>query len=528
MTTVVPVSVLVADATPPAPLPAAACTVVIFGATGDLTSRKLMPALYDLRRAGALGDRCEVVGVGRTPLSDEEFRARLRASGGAAAAASAGDGDDARWRDFERHIRYVTGDPNDPGFYPALAARLEGWRQGGASPNRLFYVATPAAAARPIVEGLGAAGLARSADGGWSRVVLEKPFGHDLRSAQELNGVVNGVFPESAVFRIDHYLGKETVQNLLVFRFGNTLFEPVWNRNYVDYVEISAAETLGVERRAAFYETTGALRDMVANHLLQLLALTAMEPPVAFDADAVREQKVQLLRAIHPMTADEVAHRVVRGQYGPGAIDERPAPGYREEPGVAAASSTETFVAAELRVENWRWAGVPFYVRTGKRLGRKMTEIRVHFRPTPQALFARTPDAQRAPNLITLRIQPDEWITIAFAAKRPGAATRAVSVGAEFSYAEAFAAAVPDAYATLLHDAMRGDQTRFTRGDEVEAEWRIVTPIQEAWTRLPPPAFPNYPAGSDGPREARSLLEGRAHRWCTIGPTDSTDGAGAP
>jgi glucose-6-phosphate 1-dehydrogenase len=457
-----------------------------------------------------------MIGTGRTPLSEEEFRARMREA--VTPAQDGSDASDSRWRDFEERLHYLAGDPNDPAFYPRLAAALETRRQAGASPNYLFYIATPASRARTIIEGLRAAGLARNGNG-WSRIVLEKPFGRDLQSARELNRIVSEVFPEEAVFRIDHYLGKETVQNLLVFRFGNSLFEPVWNRNYVEYVEITAAEELGVEHRAAFYEETGALRDVVANHLLQLLTLTAMEPPAAFDADAVRSQKVQVLRAMPPMTVEEVARRTVRGQYGAGTVGGAPVPGYRDEPGVSKSSLVETFAAIEFRVDNWRWAGVPFYVRTGKRLGRKMTEIRVHFRRTPQALFASTPEAAAEPNLITLRIQPDEGITITFAAKQPGLEMRPLPVEAEFSYAERFPAKLPDAYATLLLDAMQGDGTLFTRRDEVEAAWRIITPIEEAWAGQPPPRFPNYAAGSDGPAEARALMRGRAqHAWCAIVP----------
>ena len=489
------------------------CTLVIFGATGDLTRRKLLPALYDLQCLGGMSSRCEIIGTGRTRLTDQEFRGRVREA--IAASTKAVDPSESRWRGFERRLHYIVGDPNDPGWYPRLATDLEARRQGGGNPNRLFYVATPSSLARPIIEGLGAAGLAKNT-AGWSRIVIEKPFGHDLESARTLNRVVNEVFAEEAVFRIDHYLGKETVQNILVFRFGNSIFEPVWNRNYIDYVEITAAETLGVESRAAFYEGTGALRDMVTNHLLQLLTLIAMEPPVTLDADTLREQKVQVLRAIRPMTSDEVKQRTVRGQYGSGSVAGRPVVGYRDEPGVQPRSNTETYAAVDFRVDNWRWEGVPFYVRTGKRLGRRRTEVVLHFKRTPQALFAGAPEERLGPNRVALRIQPDEGIGIAFAAKRPGDELRSVGVDADFSYAESFGGKVPSAYATLLLDVMRGDPTRFTRRDEVEAEWRIITPIEEAWAELPPPAFPNYVAGSDGPREADRLLERSGRRWRPI------------
>lgn len=490
------------------PLPVGdSCVILIFGASGDLTKRKLVPALYELACAGCMHNRFEVLGVARTPMSSEQFRERMRQGIENPHDVISGE----CWADFEKRLSYLIGDPNEAGFYSKLKAHLETMQSQGASPNRMFYVSTPATVAAPIIRGLEQSGLNHN-EKGWSRIVLEKPFGRDLDSARNLNRTVLQAFDERSVYRIDHYLGKETVQNMAVFRFGNSLFEPVWNRNYVDHVEISAFETVGVEGRAAFYEETGALRDMVANHLLQLLALTAMEPPVAFDADSVREQKVQVFRSIRPMTMDEVAERTVRGQYGPGEIDGKSVPGYHQEPGVSPNSTTETFVAIEFHVHNWRWAGVPFYVRTGKRLGRRGTEVRVHFKRTPQALFARTPDEQIEPNVITMGIQPDEGISIAFGAKRPGSHMETVTVRADFSYREAFGASTPPAYATLLLDAMRGDPTLFTRGDEVEAEWRIITPIEEAWVNLPAPNFPNYAAGSDGPAEAAALLRGEHPR----------------
>jgi glucose-6-phosphate 1-dehydrogenase len=496
------------------PLPAGdSCLLVIFGASGDLTRRKLVPGLYNLSCDGCMNPQFEVLGIGRTPLGSEDFRAKMREA--LVGSSDARDFTETGWREFEKRLNYYVGDINDDQFYTHLREHLDQIQRTGSSPNRLFYVATPASVAGPIIEGLAQAGL-NDSQGGWTRIILEKPFGHDLNSAQELNQVIHKAFDEKDVYRIDHYLGKETVQNILVFRFGNSLFEPVWNRNYVDHIEITAAETVGVEGRAGFYEETGALRDMVANHLLQLLALTAMEPPIAFDADSVREQKVQVLRSIRPMTADEVAKRTVRGQYGPGEIGGKKVPGYGQEPNVNSNSATETYAAVEFYVDNWRWAGVPFYIRTGKRLPRQLSEIRVHLKRTPQALFASTPYEQLGPNVITLRIQPNEGISIAFDAKRPGNQMRTLTVDANFSYESMFGSKGPPAYETLLLDSMRGDATLFTRRDEVEAEWRIITPIEEAWAKLPRPNFPNYAAGTDGPAEVHELIRGDHRAWHSL------------
>jgi len=488
---------------------AGSCLLVIFGGTGDLTRRKLIPALYDLACIGCTNPTFDVLGIGRTQLSDEQFRERLHE--GAATSKDARNYSENGWQGFAKRLHYLIGDANRADFYPHLKAKIAEMQKHGASKNVLFYVSTPASLAPPIVEGLGQSGLAENQDG-WTRIVLEKPFGHDLRSAQELNAIVLRVSQEESVYRIDHYLGKETVQNIMVFRFGNSMFEPIWNRNYIDFIEITAAETLGVENRAAFYEETGALRDMVANHLLQLLTLTAMEPPVAFDADSVRELKVQVLRAIRPMTMEEVAQRTFRGQYGPGKVNGVEVPGYRQEPGVNPESRTETYVAVEFRVDNWRWAGVPFYVRAGKRLANQLTEIAVHLKRTPQALFARNPGDVHH-NVITMRIQPNEGISVNFGAKTPGPHMRASRVNMDFSYRDAFGTATPVAYETLLLDAMRGDATLFTRRDEVEAEWKIITPIVEAWAQLPVPEFPNYAAGGEGPENADSLIQCDRKRW---------------
>jgi glucose-6-phosphate 1-dehydrogenase len=485
------------------------CLVVIFGATGDLTHRKLIPALYDLACVGCTNRNFQVLGIGRTELDDDQLRERLRK--GAAESKDVHDFTDEGWKDFAQRLHYFVGDANRQDFYPQLKKKIEELKKSGASKNVLFYVSVSASLAPPIVEGLGAAGLARNGEG-WTRIILEKPFGRDLASAQELNEIVSAVFDEGSVYRIDHYLGKETVQNIMMFRFGNSIFEPVWNRNYVEYVEITAAETLGVEGRAAFYEETGALRDMVANHLLQCLTLTAMEPPVAFDADTVRTQKVQVLRAIQPMTKEQVEKYTVRGQYGAGTINGKPVPGYRQEPNVNPKSLTETYVAVEFHIDNWRWAGVPFYVRAGKRLSNSLTEVAVHFKRTPQALFSQNPGDVHH-NVIALRIQPNEGIALNFNAKEPGQHMRAIRVDMDFSYKQAFGTQAPAAYETLLLDAMRGDPTLFTRRDEVEAEWRIITPIEDAWLELPPPQFPNYAAGTDGPETAHKLVRFDQQRW---------------
>ena len=514
MATIIDVRPTTTYATPALPK-ADPCTLVIFGATGDLTKRKLIPALYDLACVGCMSPHFDILGIGRKPLTDEQFRQVLEET--------ASHSKDARnfstqgWKDFAQRITYFRADTDDSNSYFDIAKHVSEMQSKGASPNLLFYLATPSSVFAEIIQGLGAAHLNQN-EKGWTRIVVEKPFGSDLNSAQELNRVLTSVFPEENVYRIDHYLGKETVQNILVFRFGNLLFEPIWNRNYIDYVEITGAETLGVEQRASFYEETGALRDMVANHMLQLLSLTAMEPPLAFDANAVRSKKVEVLNAIRPMTVEEVAERTVRGQYGRGQIDGKPVPGYRQEEGVAPNSNTETYAAVQFFIDNWRWAGVPFFVRTGKRLSRNLTEIAVHFKRTPQALFAHESDQEVERNVIAFRIQPNEGITVDFAAKRPGTEMHTANVQLNFRYREAFGAKTPVAYETLLLDAMRGDATLFTRRDEVEAEWRLITPIEEAWAQLPAPEFPNYGAGEAGPDSAEVLLGPYGWHWRTLDP----------
>jgi glucose-6-phosphate 1-dehydrogenase len=495
------------------------CVLVILGATGDLTKRKLVPALFRLACVGCMSHDFSILGIGRSRLTDAEFRARMHE--GAVNSKETGDFSAPEWQQFSPRLHYMEGALDDVATYRRIAARLEEVSSAGASMNRLFYCATPPSIVPAILHGIDEARLAKE-EAGWSRLVVEKPFGRDLSTARALNALIAGVFGENQVYRIDHYLGKETVRNVLVFRFANSLFEPVWNRNYVDYVEITAAEPAGVGSRAGYYEEAGALRDMVANHLLQLLALTAMEPPVAFDANSVREQKTQVWRSIRGMAPADVAERTVWGQYGAGDIDGNPVSGYRDERGVATDSSVETYVALELRIENWRWAGVPFYVRTGKRLPRAVTEIAVHLKRTPQALFTRMPDEQIEPNVIVLRIQPDEGITVTFGAKRPGTDMRIGTVQMDFSYSTAYGVRSPAAYETLLLDVMRGDATLFTRRDGIEAQWKVLTPIQEAWAAAKQPEFPNYRAGTDGPAAARAMLARNGHAWRPIAQVSQT------
>ncbi len=501
-------------------IPADPCAIVIFGASGDLVRRKLIPALYDLAAHACLAPRFAILGFARTPMSDDRFRS---ASGDALRTISeVGQVAEEKWRAFAPSLTYFAADYDDAESYRKLAARLaELDRERGLRGNRLFYLATPPDVYPLVIEQLGRAGLAKlGADRAWVRIIIEKPFGRDLESARALNRAVLRVFEESQVYRIDHYLGKETVQNLLVFRFGNGIFEPLWNRNYVDHVQVTAAERLGVEHRAAFYETAGALRDMVQSHLLQLVSMVALEPPATFDATAVRNEKIKVLQSIRPFTPEDVEKFVVPGQYGPGTLDDASVPGYRQEPGVRPDSATETYVAAKLLIDNWRWAGVPFYLRTGKRLPRRVTQIAIQFRRAPHLVF-RGKDVE--PNWLVLNIQPDEGISLSFRAKFPGPELRIQSVTMDFRYRTAFGPGSPSAYSTLLNDCMRGDATLFDRADSVEAAWGLVDPILKAWHGSPSGPtgsagvdashFPNYAAGSWGPREADDLLERDGRRW---------------
>jgi glucose-6-phosphate 1-dehydrogenase len=495
----------------PADHAAPPCALVIFGASGDLTQRKLVPAVYNLALSRLLSQHAAVVGVARRPLPD--FVAQMREA--TTKHSRRTPLDDAVWDDLARRTSYVQGEFDDPGTYARLGEELDRLdRDVGTRGSRVFYLAVGPEQIARIVHGLCDAGLVRpsSREPGspFQRVVVEKPFGTDLASARALNRDLLGRLAESQVYRIDHYLGKETVQNVMVLRFGNTIFEPLWSRQHVERVEITVAEDLGVEGRGRFYEATGITRDIVQNHALQVLTMVAMEPPVAWDAEAVRDEKVKVLRALRPIRGEDVLRHTVRGQYGPGAIRGDRVPGYRDEPDVAKDSATETFVAARLAIDNFRWGGVPFLLRSGKRLRRRLAEVVLHFRPLPHRLFDRD-DAHAVPNQLVVRIQPDEGLSLRIGAKVPGGGVAIREVAMDFLFGAAFGAAAPEAYERLLLDAMRGDATLFTRDDEVEAQWAFVDPILEAWRALEAP-LPLYEAGSWGPTEADALLPPGA-RW---------------
>jgi glucose-6-phosphate 1-dehydrogenase len=484
--------------------------LVIFGASGDLTKRKLLPALFHLCQSGLLPKRFSIVGVARRPLGDK-FAADMREGivefGGA-------EPNDPKLDEFVKRIGYFPLHFDDPADYAGLKAELDRIdKQMGIGGRRLFYLATSPEFFAGIVENLGAQGMAHP-DHGQAAVVIEKPFGHDLASARELNQQVNAVFHESQVFRIDHYLGKETVQNLLVFRFANGIFEPIWNRNYIDHVQITVAETLGVEGRGPFYEKAGALRDVVQNHMMELLSLVALEPPSSFEAESVRREKLKVWRAIPSIPV----LNAVRGQYGPGIVDGQHVAGYRDEERVSSESSAETYAALRLEIENWRWAGVPFYLRAGKRLQKRATEISIQFKQPPLLIFDRIAASAACsvihPNLLTIRIQPDEGIALRFGAKVPTTPEMAVCpVNMDFDYESAFGKSSANGYERLLLDAMEGDQTLFSHRDGVETTWALYTPILEAWAAKSPEKFPNYAAGSWGPECSDHLLERDGRAW---------------
>ncbi len=493
-----------------------ACAVVIFGASGDLTKRKLVPAFYNLGVSRSLPSGFAIVGVARREKTHEQFRAEMKE--GVSTFSRRKPIDPAFWSDFERGITYVAGTFDAQKTYEDLRLHLDQLdRDRGTAKNRLFYLAVPPSEFGQIVAGLKSAGLVQPPNvhregGAWTRVVVEKPFGHDLASAQVLNDTIASTFDESQVFRIDHSLGKETVQNLLVFRFANSLFEPIWHREHVDHVQITVAEDIGVEGRGKFYEQIGVTKDIVENHLMQLLCLTAMEPPISLAADAVRDEKVKVLRSLRPMERSLVQENVIRGQYDRGAVRGDEVPAYREEPDVARDSRVETFVAMRVFVDNWRWGGVPFYVRAGKRLARRVTEIAVQFKRVPHGLF-RAPDGGITQNVLAMRIQPDEGIALRFTTKEPGQHTVLRDVAMDFRYGAAFGSNTPEASERLLLDSMRGEATLFTRRDEVEEQWAYIDRVFDAWraeANAPPPL---YAAGSWGPEQADDLVARDGRRW---------------
>jgi len=498
------------------------CTLVIFGAGGDLTKRLLMPAIYNLAKAKLLSDKFAIIAVDRTPKPIEDYRNYLAEGirsffSDTASAPATEPFDKAAWDFVAARITHFAGDLTEPDTYARLhqvhekTAALH--HTGG---NTVFYLAVASQLFGTIIEQLGAAGLVQEKDGSWRRVIIEKPFGSDLDSARALNARILKVLSEPQIYRMDHFLGKETVQNIMVLRFANGIFEPIWNRDHIDHVQITVAETVGVERRANFYETTGALRDMVPNHVFQLLSLTAMEPPNSFDADAVRTEKHKVLEAVTPLDDAEVRRNAVRGQYGAGVIGGQTVVAYREEPGVAPASTTETYVALRLGIDNWRWAGVPFFLRTGKRLARRTTEIAIQFKQAPFALFRDTPVDILTPNVLALQLQPDEGASLQFGAKIPGPEIALGGVRMNFSYKDYFNTEPTTGYETLVYDCMIGDAMLFNRADGVEAGWAVVQPVLDLWQNDKTVPLEIYPAGSAGPEAADNLLWRSGRKWRAI------------
>jgi glucose-6-phosphate 1-dehydrogenase len=486
-------------------------TLVIFGASGDLTHRKLVPALYDLALDGLLPGGFSVIGFARRAKTDEQFRQEMRES--ISRHARSKPADSAIWDEFASRLFYCQSSFDDPEGYRDLQRQLTSIEEQTGRRNRLYYLATPPESYATIARRLGEAGLG-STDGGWTRIIVEKPFGHDLASAVELNQVLKGVFDEGQIYRIDHYLGKETVQNLLVFRFANGIFEPIWNRRYVDHVQITVAESIGVEGRGSYYDSAGVIQDIIQNHVMQLLSLAAMEPPATFEPNAVRDEKVKVLRALRPIGPEAAADLTVRGQYLPGVISGKRVIGYRQEENVAADSKTETYLAIKLFVDNWRWAGVPFYIRSGKALAKRVTEIAIIYRQPPLALFP-TIDGRLEPNVLSITIQPDEGISLKFGSKvpGPGSSLRIRPVEMDFRYGTSFGLAAPDAYERLLLDAMLGDATLYTRSDEVEQAWALIMPVIQGWAAGGPAPLPTYEAGTWGPHEADDFIERDGRKW---------------
>jgi glucose-6-phosphate 1-dehydrogenase len=484
-------------------------SLVIFGASGDLAHRKLIPALWSLYAARTLPEPFMIIGTGRTEMTDDAFRSKMK--DGVKQFARLKMPNDNVWTRFASSLFYVPGDPTGPELYARLRETLEdAERRHGGPGNRLYYLSTPPSLYADITVQLGKAGLAAE-EHGWTRIIIEKPFGHDVRSAQELNELVTSVFKEEQVYRIDHYLGKETVQNVLALRFANGIFEPLWNRNHVAEVQFTVAETVGVEGRGGYYEESGALRDMIQNHLLQVMCLVAMEPPVTFEAQAVRDEKSKVMQAVRPIDPASVDASALRAQYGPGFINNRQVPGYRQEKGVKPESATETYAALRLEIDNWRWAGVPFYLQTGKRMATRVSEIVIRFRRTPHMIFRRG-DVSVEPNLLVIRIQPDEGISLIVEAKEPGPDLKISPVTLDFKYHEVFGGEPPEAYERLLLDAIHGDPTLYSRGDWIEQAWRLTQPVLDHWARTPGP-LPQYEAGSWGPAEADAFIARDGGHW---------------
>jgi glucose-6-phosphate 1-dehydrogenase len=497
----------------PSGKPAGPCVIVVFGAAGDLTKRKLAPAIFNLVKAKLVSGSFAVLGVSVDDLSSEQFRNQVTGF------LQAEDRGGADWQWFTERLYYQRGNFDDSETFSNLRKRLTDLdRELSTGGNYLFYLATAPAFFALIVQQLGRAGLANQQNGCWRRAVIEKPFGHDLDSARLLNSQIRDVLDENQIYRIDHYLGKETVQNIMVFRFDNAIFEPIWNRRYIDHVQITNAETVGVEQRGGYFDKAGTLRDMVPNHMMQLLSLTAMESPVSFQADAVRHEQAKVLHSILPLDSEDVLMRAVRGQYGDGLLGGERVPGYRLEPGVSPESKMETFVALKLNIDNWRWAGVPFYVRTGKRLAKRHTEITVQFKRIPFELFRNAPFHELHTNTLIIQIQPVEGISLSFGAKVPGPLLRVGSVDMSFEYSKYFGTAAYTGYEVLLYDCMVGDATLFQRADMVEAGWSVVDPILDVWKALPPRRFPNYAAGSWGPEASDELLARDHREWRKIPP----------
>jgi glucose-6-phosphate 1-dehydrogenase len=486
------------------------CILTIFGASGDLTRRKLVPAIWHLAQQDRLPEQFALVGVGRSELDDDHFRRQMHD----ALHEFVGDIDANAETAFLSRLFYVCGDPGNPELYRNLSDRLDALdAERGTSGNRCYYCSVPPQIFMDIVEHLGASGLnTQHHEGrGWTRIILEKPFGHDYKSAGRLNTVLHGVFTEDQLYRIDHYLGKETVQNILVFRLANSMFEPLWNRRYIDHVQITAAETVGVEHRASYYEHSGALRDMVQNHLLQVLCVVAMEPPSTFDAESVRLEKLKVLKSIRPFSVGEVDRFAVRAQYRAGRIGDLEVPSYLEEPDVARDSRTETYAALGFTIDNWRWQGVPFYIRTGKRLPKRASAITLHFNQAPHLIFKDSPSM--AGSTLTIRIQPEEGISLSFNGKIPGPDVKLGTVEMDFDYAHSFGGRSPEAYETLLLDSLLGDATLYAHSDWIEKSWELLMPVLEAWNATSAYKVPTYPAGTWGPLEADRLFNQEWRRW---------------